>query len=288
MSQISTVKVNKINRAFVAELNEKFPDSKAEYRYYHEKGGYVPGYDGNEGFEKKETRSATLSFYGSNIYKKSDTWQDNFGTYDERILKRHFQNTIKDIHESKRDANGQPVQVQEWMIRHEKEATEILQKLNEVYNQPITKEEAIHDFTTHKRDRMMTLGNPMYEHLRDDKDVVRSAINNSSTEAFYISDKIKDDKEFMLEHLNTNPYTIFQACSDRLKSNKEFVLEVVKMDESALYFASDEIKRICDGKNPIEALEKSIDDDKKKALYQDIQKKLKPSAETKPTQSLKI
>ncbi len=57
----------------------------------------------------------------------------------------------------------------------------------------------------------------------------------------YVSDNLKNDKEFVLEAVKSNGYAL-EYASDNLKNDKDFVLEVVKQDVRALEYVPDNLK----------------------------------------------
>jgi len=89
------------------------------------------------------------------------------------------------------------------------------------------------------------------EKLRDDRDVVISAITQSGVD--YVYDRMgmicryscvwDHRKEFLLEkELKEYQYTVIEYASQRLRSDKEIVLAAVKVDASAIEYCSEDLK----------------------------------------------
>ncbi|WP_272522883.1 DUF4116 domain-containing protein, partial [Providencia sp. PROV202] len=77
--------------------------------------------------------------------------------------------------------------------------------------------------------------------LKNDMEVVRSAIQNDPYSFAYASDKIKDD-ELVVSKLMLKYPKIFKYVSKRLKDNEDIVTLAVKQDGSLLEYASDRLK----------------------------------------------
>lgn len=130
--------------------------------------------------------------------------------------------------------------------------------------------------------------------LKDDPDFVKEVITrthdsfNLAKEAlkangqnyYEISKHLKMDRELLLAAIESKiPFPwVLKCASDEIKSDKEFVLKFLKMEGRVVVHASDEIKAICQGLDPAEALEKAINAEK---LSTDLQKSLANSQSNK-------
>ncbi|MFZ2719188.1 MAG: DUF4116 domain-containing protein [Candidatus Absconditicoccaceae bacterium] len=83
--------------------------------------------------------------------------------------------------------------------------------------------------------------------FKNDKDVLMAAIENSNTSSKsecpleYASDKLKDDENIVLSAVKKNGYNIKYA-SEKLKDNKEMVLAAINENPHALEYVSDRLK----------------------------------------------
>lgn len=79
------------------------------------------------------------------------------------------------------------------------------------------------------------------DELKDDYDVVLSALKENPSTFKYASERLRDNKELALISMKDFGYSLeFASC--RLKSDKEVVLTAVTRDGFALEYASDELK----------------------------------------------
>ena len=90
---------------------------------------------------------------------------------------------------------------------------------------------------------------------------VKVNIKYKSVESFnFISNKLKNNKDFMLQAIEEKDSWCSQYASDELKNDKEFMLQVIKTDLNALQYASDELK--ADKEFMLEVIENSKLDSK--------------------------
>jgi len=71
--------------------------------------------------------------------------------------------------------------------------------------------------------------------LREERDIVFSAVKNNANDLYYINDNHKDDKDIILEALKQNGYYLSHA-SDRLKNDKETVMFAINNNPVALEY----------------------------------------------------
>ena len=133
MDKSEATKINNLNKKFVKELNEKLPDCNARYGYHYEKGRYIHGYDGNDGFDLKDTRTATLEIYGQDIRIEDSNYRNSFEVLKPKDVKRFFSEKIK---EHQLYISNFPHQAQENIKKLELN----LEKITQAFPQPITKE----------------------------------------------------------------------------------------------------------------------------------------------------
>lgn len=69
--------------------------------------------------------------------------------------------------------------------------------------------------------------------------------------------EFKDNIDVISESFNQN-YKSLKFASKEVLNNKEFILKCVKEEPCALDLASNKIKRLCKGKDPIYVLENAI------------------------------
>jgi hypothetical protein len=81
--------------------------------------------------------------------------------------------------------------------------------------------------------------------LKDDKNALMAALKSnwypSKTVLQYASDRLRDDKDFVLEQVGSNG-DVLEYASNRLKDDEEVVLAAILSDLSALKYASDRLK----------------------------------------------
>jgi hypothetical protein len=79
----------------------------------------------------------------------------------------------------------------------------------------------------------------------DDEEDALSAIKSSVNFFMKISDRLKNDKVFILKAMDlpyTEPLTLYTSLSKELRDDKEFLLEVIKRTPFAVFKASDRLK----------------------------------------------
>ena len=86
------------------------------------------------------------------------------------------------------------------------------------------------------------------EDYRNNKDVVKAAIESLPQAFSYASEELRDDEEIFLAAISHRDFRagyggdIFKHASERLRSDKEIVWQVVEEDGWCLEYASDELK----------------------------------------------
>ena len=73
--------------------------------------------------------------------------------------------------------------------------------------------------------------------LKDDKEVVIEAIKRNGLALEFASDRLKDDKDIVIEAVKNNGFAL-EFASDRLKNDKEIVFNAVKNNIYSLKFAN--------------------------------------------------
>ena len=86
--------------------------------------------------------------------------------------------------------------------------------------------------------------------FKNDKEIVLTAIINNSNAFIFASDKLKDNKEIVLELINqcslffnVGNINFLQYISDRLKNDKEIILKAIQKNINAIVFASNELTK---------------------------------------------
>lgn len=79
------------------------------------------------------------------------------------------------------------------------------------------------------------------DRLKNDKEIVLEAVKANGYALQFASDELKSDKEIVLKAVKESGYALKYA-SDELKNDIEIVLEAVKENGYALKYASDELK----------------------------------------------
>lgn len=260
MDKSEATKVNNLNKKFVKELNEKLPDCNARYGYHFEKGGYVHGYDGEPGFDLKDTRTATLEIYGQDIRIEDSNYRNSFDVLGPKDVKRFFSQQIK---EHQLYISDFPQQAQENIKKLELN----LEKITQAFPQPITKEEAIKDFSKNKEGKL-SLDDSEFSHLTNDMDVVKAAIKSDHRNYRYSSEDIRNDKKLAIEILKEEPWCL-HSVSEKLQNDKEVVLVAIEKDLGAARFASEEIQKLFKHGDEVNSLKKAI-------LHEQLQKEIKP------------
>ena len=80
------------------------------------------------------------------------------------------------------------------------------------------------------------------EALKNDREIVLAAVNETSGALLYASDALKNDREIVLAALEKNPPGALEYASDELKNDREIVLKAVTRQPTALRYASAELK----------------------------------------------
>lgn len=142
-----------------------------------------------------------------------------------------------------------------------------------------------------------------------DSDIALAAINGSSATLEYFSDKLRADKEFCLSAVHVHPEA-YEHISDEMKQDREilnetvkgftehgcmvmsefppevladkkFMLEAVRQDRSAYRYGSKEICELCNGRDPVKALEATI-------AFEELQKSLVERSQQTISRKMKI
>lgn len=136
----------------------------------------------------------------------------------------------------------------------------------------------------------------MSDRVKDDKEFVLKAVKNTGSAIEYASEKLRNDKDVASVAINQHP-DWYKYCGEKIKEDKEILHNLLTKyqpslaEEYPMRNTSEKFQKQFNNigrADIIKTLEKEITDDKRKALYQDIQKKLKPNSDLKPTQQLKI
>ena len=94
--------------------------------------------------------------------------------------------------------------------------------------------------------------------FNDNKEIMKKIINYELDFAKYLSDKLRDDKELILEFIKDGKPTILQYASPRLQDDKEVVMAAIERVGSPIQYAS---KRLKNDKELIsKAFENSLND----------------------------
>ena len=115
---------------------------------------------------------------------------------------------------------------------------------------------------------------------RNNKEVVKAAINNLPQAFSYASEELRDDEEIFLAAMLHSDIRegyggdIFKRASERLRSDKGVVLQAVEKDGWCLEFVSDELKadkeivlKALEGYNLLGVLQWASDDLKADPFY---------------------
>lgn len=119
----------------------------------------------------------------------------------------------------------------------------------------------------------------VFEPFRDNLNVAKRAMKTTEQNFIYLGDGMKDNEEIVRDLFTcgkaTGPY--LGHCSDRIRDTDELVLLALKScplrgqkEDVISYYASARIKDLCDGKDPVKALEAAILAEK---LTKDLQAK---------------
>ena len=79
------------------------------------------------------------------------------------------------------------------------------------------------------------------EKIKNDKEVILEAVKKDGASIFYASQELRADREIVLEAVRTYSYALSYA-SQELQNDKEIVLEAVKHSRLALEFASQRLQ----------------------------------------------
>ena len=154
----------------------------------------------------------------------------------------------------------------------------------------ITKEEAIQ-----KIKDGLSFDDPLFDAFRDDREVVLEAVRCYGFNLEYVSKELQDDKELVFIACSVSGGA-FQHASERLRGDKEVVLRSLQHEPLSssihpfselerkvlmkfiLRFSSLNIQELCKDKDPIEALEIAIRQEKFQSALQE-----KPAVKRKKT-----
>lgn len=106
------------------------------------------------------------------------------------------------------------------------------------------------------------------DRLKDDKEVVLKSIQYNGLCLSHAGEKLKDDREVVKKAIENDIFGwVLQSASDRLKDDKELVLQAVKKHPIAIDYASPGLRQMCEGSDPVKALESAI-------AYEDLKSKI--------------
>lgn len=91
----------------------------------------------------------------------------------------------------------------------------------------------------------------------DDKSEVLEAVKKDGRDLAYASEKLKADRNVVFKAVSCNGGAL-EFVADIHRNDKKIVLESLKGDINNMVWASDEVKKLCEGKDPIKTLEESI------------------------------
>jgi hypothetical protein len=118
--------------------------------------------------------------------------------------------------------------------------------------------------------------------LQADRAFILEAVKQDGKSLLFASEELQADKEVVIEAVKQDGFALMYA-SDDLRGDKEIVLEAVKQDGRLLKYASDDIQILCEGKDPVLALQEFIITGR----MQKMQQQLKPKAPSH-TRAMKI
>lgn len=84
--------------------------------------------------------------------------------------------------------------------------------------------------------------------LRKDREVVLAAVTNSGHNLEYASEELRDDNEIVHLAIKNSGYEVFKYASDRLKNDKPFILKILTYFSYSLYFVSE---TLCDDREVV-------------------------------------
>ena len=79
------------------------------------------------------------------------------------------------------------------------------------------------------------------EALRDDKEIILTAVKKEGQALYYASEKLRDDREVVLEAVK-NKGLIYKYASKRLRADKELAIEAIHNDKRAYSYVVEELK----------------------------------------------
>lgn len=99
---------------------------------------------------------------------------------------------------------------------------------------------------------------------KKDRNLIKEALKANGQNYYEISKHLEMDRELLLAAIESKtPFPwVLKCASDEIKKDKEFVLKFLKIEWRVVVHASDEIRAICHGLDPVEALEKAINAEK--------------------------
>ena len=132
----------------------------------------------------------------------------------------------------------------------------------------------------------------MESEFLNEKDYREYLINTTEAHDFSLADDNNnyvyasyfDDRQVMMSVVKNNPHNLMHA-SERLKNDKEVVLEAVKIDHSAIAYASDSINSLVGSDNVVEDLNRAINSEK---LFSKMTKQMSASSTAKREPKMKI
>jgi hypothetical protein len=87
---------------------------------------------------------------------------------------------------------------------------------------------------------------PMIENvkdcLKDNKEIMKKLIHYEEDFSKYLSEKLRDDKEFILEIIKDRNSTILKYASPRLQDDREVIMEAIEHVSSQIQYASKRLK----------------------------------------------
>lgn len=113
--------------------------------------------------------------------------------------------------------------------------------------------------------------NKNFDFFRNDEDVVFKASIYCPWAIRLACDSIKDSEVFLLKLIENRRYIDGDGVSKRLKNKKDFILTALKFYPQIIDIASPQIKALCQGQDPIEALTRAIESEK---LHAELEQEL--------------
>lgn len=302
MEQKEVNKINKENRKLCTELAEEL-GIEVKYGYHYEKGGWISGYDGEPGFDQKDTRylSVGITDFSRILELESNTWKDEFRQVtkgdvanamvkriedypsDKEALEPHINkifsnrdNLLDALKKNEPSFNYAPEEAKqdrEFMIDVLKVNPEATRHIGD----NLINDKELFEVAVEKYGKALCHAG---EQLQDDKDLVLKAVNQDAWATHYASERLQNDKDVAMASVRNYPGSL-SWVGEEMKNDKEVVLEAYKKDNFTLQHASKEIQDLCKDKDPIKVLESCI-------LAEKLQDQLSHKQNQAPTKKMKI